>query len=412
MSSIHFTYNEIRSLAGSRAVLLYSGGIDSMYAALQLRQFDFEVHALVADVGQALKRDLQSNAERLGLRLHVVNVQNTICDDFIAKGILANGLFNDHFPIASSYTRPLIASEAVKLAGKVHSTLLVHSATPFQNSGARFNLSIRALAPHLNIFCPAVGEYTSREEKIAALNKAGFSFAGEQPIYSVDENLWARVIENGTLEEPWLDIPNEGIFTWTVNPEKCKEPPMELRVGFEQGLPVSLDGKRMSLLEIIKDLNVRLGRYGIGRYTGLEDGSFGVKNPEIREAPAAAMLHQSHLQMEEMVLSSEELRVKRGLDREWTNLAVFGGWYSPLKAHLEAAIHSFNRDLTGSIKWRVTSGQIFPIAKDSPHALYSARFPEFLDEFRPYSLNSFYQGKARLNRIGTPSGNNHEKANQ
>ncbi|MGB8955609.1 MAG: hypothetical protein WCC10_09555, partial [Tumebacillaceae bacterium] len=150
------------------------------------------------------------------------------------------------------------------------------------------------------------------------------------------------------------------------------------------------------------ELNNRLGPFGIGRFVGLEDGSFGVKNPEIREAPAAAILHESHRILEEMILSPDELRIKKFLDQEWTYHVVIGGWYSPLKEHIEATISSFNRDLTGVVKWRVSPGQMLAIARESDRALYAASFPEFVSEFQPYTLNSFYTQMARRYRIEHP----------
>ncbi|UFJ42471.1 argininosuccinate synthase [Brevibacillus humidisoli] len=399
MGRIWFEEQELAGYTGTAVVQLYSGGLDSMYTALGMAQRGYDVHALYVDVGQERPENLEEACAALGVQLIIVDGKTTLCDEYLSKGIQSNALYNDVFPISSSYTRPLIAAQAVAYAESIGAELIVHSATPYQNSTSRFNLSILALAKEMHVYCPAVGQYVSREEKIAQLRRAGIPLDAEKRLYSIDENLWARVIENGTLEQPWIDLPAKGVFTWTTDPEHCGEEPITVTLSFEKGLPVQLDGSSMSLAEMIASLNTSLGRYGVGRYSGLEDGAFGLKNPEVREAPAAEMIHKSHLLLEEMILSSEELRIKKMLDREWTRLVVAGGWYSPLKRALDAAIAALNQDITGQIRWRVTNGQIMPIARESVHALYSAASDSFPGELFPYSLGTFYQQLARKQRV-------------
>ncbi|MGF7032577.1 argininosuccinate synthase [Paenibacillus mucilaginosus] len=404
MGQILLSYSQAQRHRGQKAVMLYSGGLDSMYTALMLKELGLEVHALTADVGQAIPGHLSGTASALGIRLEIADVRSALCEENITKGILANALFNDHYPISSSYTRPLIAREAVKLARKIGARLIIHSATPLQNSAARYTTSIMALAPEMDIFCPAVGEYASREEKMAALapflEALGIPFPLSPSLYSVDENLWARVIESGPLEDCTQDVPPHGVFEWTAPPEACSTEPLELTLELREGLPVALNGQSMPLLAMIGELNGVLGRYGIGRYTGLEDGLFGTKMPELREAPAACMIHASHVKLEEAVLSAQELRIKKSLDREWTHLVVTGGWYSGLKGTLDAAMAAFNRDITGWVRWRVSPGQMFCISRSAEKGMYVSRFPAFAQEFQQYSLNSFFQQLGRQQRLG------------
>lgn len=399
MGRIWFDEQELVGYAGSTVVQLYSGGLDSIYTAYRLAQKGYEVHAVYVDVGQKRPVRMEETCAALGVKLITVDGKQALCEEFLPKGIQANALYNELYPISSSYTRPLIAAKAVAYAETIGAGLIVHSSTPYQNSTARFNLAVLALSEQLHVYCPGVGQYVPREEKIAQLRRAGILFADTNQLYSIDENLWARVIENGTIEKPWLDLPPRGVFSWTRDPEDCREQPITLTLTFERGLPVELDGRCLPLAELIAVLNDCLGRYGVGRYSGLEDGAFGLKNPEVREAPAAEIIHRSHLLLEETVLTSEELRIKRELDREWTRLVVGGGWYSPLKQALDAAIAVLNQDISGQIRWRVTSGQIFPIARKAERALYAAASKSFPAELFPYSLGTYYRQLARKQRV-------------
>ncbi|WJE50466.1 argininosuccinate synthase [Bacillus cereus] len=396
MKKILSTYDEIKGFKGEKAVLLFSGGLDSMYAAITLRQLGLEVYGLIADVGQSIRNENLLLASQKGIYLRKIDLKETLANQFISQGIQSNALYNQHFPLSSAYTRPAIANEAVKFAQEINSRIIIHSSTPFQNSATRFNLSIMALDPKLYIFCPAIGEYISREEKERFLENEGIHFSKEnKPVYSIDENIWARVIENDTIESPWIDLPKEGVFEWTVDPHKCKESPTEISITFELGLPKMLNGKPMDLLPMIQTLNQQLGQYGIGRYNGLEDGLFGVKNPEVREAPAAEFLHKSHLLLEEVILTKEELALKKVLDNKWTELVALGKWFSKIKEHLDASIQSFNQNISGTLKWRVYPGTLLCISKQSDHGLYSANVPRFVEEFQPYTLNSFYNQLGR-----------------
>lgn len=392
-------YDELKSYVNEKVVLLYSGGLDSMYVAHRLSKMGFQVYGFLADVGQPITEEIRHGAAALSIILEYRDLREPLCNEFISKGILANALYNGNFPISSSYTRPLLCAEATKFAHKIGSRIIVHSATPFQNSAARFNLSIMALDPSIVIFCPSIGEFVPREEKIRRLTADGLPLPRAKSMYSIDENLWARVVENDSLEKPWLDIPETEVFEWTISNRSNQMEPVTISLDFENGLPVALNGERLSLRNMIQELNTLVGGYGIGRFVGLEDGLFGVKNPEIREAPAATILHQSHLLFEEMILTTDELRVKKNIDDEWTRLVVLGGWYTPLKRALDSAIKVMNEDITGSIRWRISQGQALCVARESPFALYASKFGDFVNEFRPFTLRSYYTQLARLQRI-------------
>ncbi|POB09079.1 argininosuccinate synthase domain-containing protein [Sulfobacillus sp. hq2] len=397
MSRVFSTFADVdRSVTG--AVLLYSGGLDSLYTAQRLRDMDIAVTALTVNVGQSA---LPSHEEvkSYGLDLIVVDGRERLADEFLAAGIRANARYNGNFPLSSSFTRPLMAQEAVRLATERGHTLIVHSATPYQNTAARVNLSIFSLAPRLDLLCPGFGDYISREAKTQYLADRGIAPPRTlHQTYSIDENLWARVIENDSLEDPAIDIPVESVFAWTRMEEK---PPIVVTIAFEQGQPVAVDGVPYPLSQLIDHLNQLLGPYGIGRFVGLEDGVFGVKNPELREAPAAHLILESHALLEEQILAREELRIKRTLDDEWTRHVCLGGWFSPLKQSLDLAIQNLNRPITGEVRWSVSHQGAFCLARRAPDSLHAGAIPTFPDEFQPYTLESFYRSLARQYRIGT-----------
>lgn len=398
MSILIDNLEDAKSFSDNKTVLLYSGGLDSMYTALYLKKNGFDITALLLDVGQRIHSNIYTNAEKIGIKLKIVKSKEKLFKDFISKGILANALYNGNYPLSSSYTRPLMASEACKLAREIGCRLIVHSSTPFQNSANRFNLSIISQAPDIGIFCPALVDCVTREDKMKELERYGIIFSSKS-IYSVDENLWARVIENGSLEKPWIEIPISDVFKWTKNPEESEKHPLYFTLEFKRGLPFSINGEKKPLYSITDLLNKKLGAYGIGRFSGLENGHYGFKNHEIRESPAAEIMHRSHIILEEMILSSSERRVKNILDREWTELAVFGGWFSPLKENIEKAIIAFNQDISGSIKWRVSSGNIFCVSKVSNNSLITVSDSCFINEFNPYTIDSLTKQLARKYRL-------------
>ncbi|MFC5407366.1 argininosuccinate synthase domain-containing protein [Cohnella soli] len=399
MGTVLYQMGDLAKYKGKKAVLLYSGGVDSMYAALSLVQSGIDVHALRIDIGQSPSADLKSNVEKIGVKLVEIDAKNELCDSYIRIGIAANGLYNHHYPISSSYTRPLIASKAVHYAQNIGSQLIAHSATPVQNSASRFNMSILALAPEIDIYCSAILEYADRDNKISYLKSRGLTLVNDHELFSVDENLWARVVESGTLEQHWLNMSVRDVFTWTKIDKSAK--PISVNLRFEEGIAVELDGQALPLVDIILRLNEKLSKYGIGRYSGFEDNAFGVKNREVREAPAAVLLHSAHRLFEEMILSGDELRVKHFLDVEWVNLVVGGGWFSSLKGPLDAAILAFNKDINGTATWEVDHGSLICKSIKADASLASAQYPRFSEEIKGFTIESFYKHLARKMRIGT-----------
>jgi argininosuccinate synthase len=351
-----------------RPLLLYSGGLDSKYFLLMARERGVRPVALHVHLGPGNADPTAAEAAAtLGADYRLVMPMETFTERFIAPAICANATYQGQFPVCSSLSRPLMAEEAVRIAAEQALDGVVHSAGYLQNSASRFNRSIRALAPHLRIGNPFLREPVTRPEKLAALNAAGVEHRGD--VYSIDENIWGRVVENGVLDDPGNVVPDE-VFCRTRAPIDAPRRILDVALRFEDGLPVAIDGQARPLVAIITEMNRVAGEYGIGRFNGLEDTGFGVKNHEVRESPAAAAILQAHAAIECATLTQGELRTKHAIDAEWTALIVQGHWHTPLKQALDAFVAELSRQVQGEVVLRFAPGSAFVAAiraSRSPH---------------------------------------------
>ena len=349
-----------------RVLLLYSGGVDSTYALLYCIQNDIEVIALRGvDITNLTPNRIKVFLSELGVKLIEVDYTNELVESFICSGILAGGYYQNRFPISSSYTRPLIAKYAAETAIKESCECIIHTSNFHQNSAARFNNAVMFHSPNVYIGIPYIKSSTTREEKLKEIEKAGYEIDGS--IYSIDQNIWCRVIENGDLDCIRNPV-KEKHFNWTVNsnnPVKNEN----ISIGFDKGIPVSIDGKSYSTLDLISYLNEMGAKLQIGRFNGLEDTPLGPKNHELREAPAAEIIYKAKQYIETAILTQDELRLKSNLDYRWTELAVSGNWYSLEKNSVEAAIKVLNEPLNGIVNLELSNKSVFPIAVDAIDAL-------------------------------------------
>ena len=347
-------------------ILLYSGGIDSSYFLLWAKQNNIRVTALHVGLDPLEdEKQIRARAEKLGAHCITVDGVDTFANEYIGPAIHAHGLYQNHFPVCSALSRPFMARLAVELAKKEGLSCIVHTSTFVQNSCSRFNNAIRMLGPDLLIAAPFIKEPIRRREKLAALHQAGIDI--EDSIYSIDENIWGRVIECGELDDPGYIVP-EHVFKWTGS--KVRSDTVELAITFENGLPIAIDNKKLSLAEIILMLRKLGGSFRIGRYNGLEDTELGLKNHEVRESPAAAILIAAHMALERAVLNRDEIRIKGLLEAEWTDLVVRGRWYSTLRESLSLFMARLNRLIAGEVVLRLESGSAMVAAVRSQGALH------------------------------------------
>lgn len=350
-----------------RCVLLYSGGVDSSYFLWWAVRNEIEVvpvHVILT--GQSAHTVDNSFAECMGVPVQAIEATDEFASDVLPHAINADAQYQGIFPVSSSLSRPLMAIKAVEVARVVEADTIVHTAAVHQNSCARFNNALRAIAPEIVIGNPFLEEHISRTEKLAQLRSV--AAADSHSIYSIDANIWARVIENGELDFVDNPVP-EQVFEWSCSPLDAPSVAAEITLRFTHGIPVAINGEACSMKELVMHLNSLAGSYGIGRFNGVEDTRLGVKNHEVREAPAAHVILLARKHLEQLVLTSEELRIKHLMDAEWTRLVVQGGWYSDLKKAIDAFVAIISRPVDGEVTVTLRPGSTFVSAVRSDHSL-------------------------------------------
>lgn len=347
----------------TRCIQLYSGGLDSRYFLHIAKKRGISVLALRVLVGTEDPTEVLAAAEAAriaGAEYIEVDATDTFAAGFVSGAILFNARYGNLYPVCSSLSRPLIAMQGVQVARQRNIDCIVHNATWVQNSAARFNAAIRFLAPEIRVAVPFARTKIDRATKLQELREAGIP-CPVSGVHSVDANLWGRVIEAGSLDDPSSRVP-ESVFRWTSEGQTKPASRVHINLTFERGLPVALDGTRMPLKQLIEQLNSISGRFGIGRYNGLEDTSQalgGVKNHEVREAPGASAIIEAHLHLEQAILNQDELRWKAMIDWEWARLVVDGQWFSSLKSSLDGFGERLAQLVTGDVDLELSAGRVF-----------------------------------------------------
>jgi len=357
-----------------KVVLAYSGGLDTSVAIRWLKErYNLDVIALNVDVGN--ERDFSAVRKKAldigAVKALVVDAKETFVNHFIFPALQADALYEGQYPLATALARPLMAKLLVDTALKEKASAVAHGCTGKGNDQVRFDVSIAALAPNLKIIAPAREWGMSREETIKYAQRHGIPVpvTAASP-YSIDANLWGRSIECGVLEDPWVEPPAD-VFAWTRSPADAPDKPAYLEIGFEQGIPVTLDGQEMDGVSLIQRLNQLAGEHGVGRIDHLENRLVGIKSREIYEAPAATVLLQAHQALEAMTLSKDQLRFKQKVAVEYADLIYNGLWFSSLHQDLAAYVRSTQRYVTGTVRLKLFKGGCQVVGRKSPKSLYS-----------------------------------------
>jgi argininosuccinate synthase len=359
-----------------KVVLAYSGGLDTSVAIQWLKEEkNVDVIALAVDVGQE-RQDLEVVRQKaLGIgaiESIVVDVREEYVEEFIAKALKANALYENKYPLVSAMSRPIIVKHLVEAAHKHQAKYIAHGCTGKGNDQVRFEVGIAALDPDLEIMAP-VREWdlkTREQEMDYALERGIPVPTTKKSPYSIDDNLWGRAIECGVLEDPWVEPPSD-IYTLTADARghQCDEPEYA-ELSFEQGLPVALDGEKMSFHEIINRMNELAGKHGFGRIDMIENRLIGVKSREIYEVPGALTLITAHKALEDLCLERDLLHYKLQIEQKWAELVYNGMWYSPLKEALDGFIESTQQLVTGDVRLRFFKGSCVTVGRRSPYSLY------------------------------------------
>jgi len=357
-----------------KVVLAYSGGLDTSVAIRWISEkYKMDVVTLTADLGS--EKDLpavQQKALNVGaVKALVVDARELFVKHFVFPALQANAIYEGQYPLATALARPLIAKLLVDAAHEEGASAVAHGCTGKGNDQVRFDVSVSALAPHLKIIAPAREWGMTREEEIAYAQKHAIPVpASVASPYSVDENLWGRSIECGVLEDPWAEPPEE-VFAWTCSAKEAPDEPCYVEIGFERGVPVSVDGRELDGVSLIQQLNELAGKHGVGRIDHLENRLVGIKSREIYEAPAATVLLAAHKALEAMTLSRDQLRFKERVALEYADLIYNGLWFTALHRDLAAYVESSQRHVTGTVRVKLHKGNATVVGRKSPKSLYS-----------------------------------------
>ncbi|WP_047865191.1 argininosuccinate synthase [Rubrobacter aplysinae] len=360
-------------MQGEKVVLAYSGGLDTSVCLKWFEQRGAEPYALYLDLGQGEPAvDVKKKALNIGAAdAFVRDARAEFADEYVAPAIKANAMYGGRYPLFTALGRPLIAKKLVEAAREVGAENIAHGSTGKGNDQVRFDVTTASIAPDLKVVAPVREWGMSRPEEMEFARENGIPVptTKESP-YSVDENLFGRSIEAGPLEDPDHE-PTPDVFEMTAEPEDAPDEPRHVEIGFEKGLPTSLDGREMALVDLIPALNVIAGEHGFGRIDMIEDRLVGIKSREIYEAPAALALIQAHRELESMTLTKDVLRFKAQVEQRYAELTYDGLWFTPLKAALDAFIDETQKTATGTVRLKLYKGSATVSGRTAEKPLYS-----------------------------------------
>jgi argininosuccinate synthase len=354
-----------------RIVLAYSGGLDTSVAIGWIaEETGAEVVAVAADVGQG-GEDLDVIRQRAldcgAVESVVLDLKQEFADDYCLPALRANALYLERYPLVSALSRPIIAKHLVVAAQMFGADTVAHGCTGKGNDQVRFEVGIGALAPDLNVIAPVRDSGMTRDKAIAFAEEKGLPIdQSKRSPYSVDQNLWGRAVETGFLEDPW-NAPIEDVYSYTDAPGSTSD---EVVVSFTDGVPTAVDGRPVSVLDAILELNARAGAQGVGRLDMVEDRLVGIKSREVYEAPGAIALIAAHRELEDLTVERDLRRFKFGVEQRWTELVYDGLWFSPLKRALDEFVSSSQQHVTGDIRLRLSGGNAVATGRRGEGSLY------------------------------------------
>ncbi len=354
-----------------KVLLAYSGGLDTSLLIPWLVKQGYEVVAVTGDLGQ--KEDLEEVRERAlkagAAEAVVVDLKREFAEEFVAEAVRFNGLYEDAYPLGTALARYPLARALVQEARKREIGLIAHGCTGKGNDQLRFELSIRTLAPDIDVWAPMRDWGATRLQLLELAEELGIEVPAtpERP-YSVDENLWSRSVEGGVLEDPLAEPPEE-VFAWTFNPDSAMR--VEVSLSFKDGVPVALNGEEMPLWELVWEMNALAGSAGVGRIDHMESRVIGLKSREVYEAPAAVAILKAHKWLEKAVLPGPALSEKAFVDRKLAELTFAGLWFTPLTKAFLAFERELSKFVEGTVYLRMEAGRVDVVKVESPRSLYS-----------------------------------------
>ena len=386
-----------------KVVLAYSGGLDTTAIIPWLKEnYDYDVVCVCVDCGQGEELDgLDARAKACGAeKLYIENVVDEFCDDYIVPCVQAHAVYENKYLLGTSMARPLIAKKLVEIARKEGAVAICHGATGKGNDQIRFELGIKALAPDIKIIAPWRNDkwkMDSRESEIEYCKAHGIHLPfSTDSSYSRDRNIWHISHEGLELEDPSNEPNYDHLLVLGTTPEKAPEKGEYVTMTFEKGVPTSVNGQKMKVSDIIRELNRLGGKHGVGIVDIVENRVVGMKSRGVYETPGGTILMEAHQQLEELVLDRDTYSLKKELSNEFANVVYEGKWFTPKREALQAFMEKTQEYVTGEVKFKLYKGNIIKAGTTSPYSLYN----ESLASFTTGDLYDHHDAEGFINLFG------------
>lgn len=367
-----------------KVILAYSGGLDTTAVIPWLKEtYGYEVVCCCIDCGQGEELDgLEERAKISGAsKLYIEDVVDDLCENYIMPCVQAGAVYEHKYLMGTAMARPTIAAKLVEIARKENAVAICHGATGKGNDQIRFELGIKALAPDIKVIAPwrdDKWQMDSREAEIEYCKAHGIDLPfGTDQSYSRDRNIWHISHEGLELEDPSLAPNYDHMLVLGVTPEKAPDEDVELTLSFEKGVPTALNGKKMKVADIIRELNIIGGKHGIGIVDIVENRVVGMKSRGVYETPGGTILMEAHQQLEELVLDRDTIALKLELGSKLASIVYEGKWFTPVREAISAFVDVTQQYVTGEVKLRLYKGNIIKNGTTSPYSLYSESLASF-----------------------------------
>jgi len=365
-------------MSKEKCVLAYSGGMDSTISTVWIQEnYNMDVVTLTVDLGAGpeIERVLERSKKAGAIESLVWDVKDEFVNDYIFPGLKAGAVYEDSYALSTALGRPLMSKKLVEAARKVGASAVAHGCTGKGNDQVRFDASVITLmadSSPLKIIAPAREWGMTRDEEKMYANKAGLELrevGNDQRVYSIDRNIWGQAIEGEDLEDTWIEPP-EDAFSWTKSIENTPDNPIEIIIGFEKGIPISLDNNKVSGKDLIEKLNNLAGEHGVGRIDHTENRLVGIKSREVYETPAAIVLHKSIKALETLTLSRDQQRMKNIISQIYSDMVYDGRWFTELRSNIDAMMNDMQKFTTGEVRVKLHKANCIVTGRKSEYSLY------------------------------------------
>ena len=368
-------------MSKKKVILAYSGGLDTSIIIPWLKEnYDYEVIAVAADVGQGDELEpLNEKAIKTGAsKIYIENLQEEYVNECIFPTLKAGAVYEGKYLLGTSTARPIIAKRLVEIALREGAEAICHGCTGKGNDQVRFELTIKALAPHMKIIAPwRIWDIKSREEEIEYAAARGISVPVKKDHpYSMDRNLWHLSHEGCDLEDPWNE-PQRDLYLICNSPEDAPDAPEYVQIDFEKGIPVAVNGVQMGGVELIDCLNQLGAKHGVGIADMVENRLVGMKSRGVYETPGGTILYSAHTALESITLDRDTAHYKETVALKFAELVYNGLWYTSLREALSAFVDSTQQTVTGTVRMKLYKGSCTAVGMKSPYSLYNEEFATF-----------------------------------